>query len=64
MKKNFLKSVGAAVVGISLTAACSMLGSKEEHKCASSKCSSQKTENHNCSTKKNESNNCSTKKAK
>lgn len=66
MKKNFLKSVGAGIVGLSLTAACSMMDSKESHKCSSSKCSAKKAdEAHKCSTTKTAgSNNCSAKKAK
>ena len=55
MKKNFLKSVSAGIVGLSLTAACSMMGSKESHKCSSHKCSSvKKEETAKCSAVKKE----------
>jgi hypothetical protein len=56
MKKNFVKSLSAAIIGLSLTASCSALKGKEAHKCAS---------NNSCSAKKDgEAHKCAGKKAK
>ncbi len=63
MNKKFVKSVTAGILGLSLTAACSMIGGKESHKCSGNKCSS-----NGCKSKKSDkshkcsSNGCSSKK--
>lgn len=67
MKKNFLKSVSAAALGLSLVASCSMIKGKEAHSCsANNKCSSQKADEANkCAAKKGkkESHKCAAKKS-
>lgn len=73
MKKNFIKSLSVAVVGLTLAASCSMIEGKKGHKCHSNKCSSEKSDkskkcSKKCSSKKSEkankcaSNKCSSKK--
>ena len=52
MKKNFVKSLSAAIIGLSLTASCSAPKDKEAHKCASNNCSAKKAdEAHKCAGK-------------
>ncbi len=62
MNKKFIKSMVAAVEGLGVISSCSMMGSKDSHKCAGNKCASGKKmmeDSHKCasSAKKAEDNN-------
>lgn len=54
MNKQFLQSVAAGILGLTLVASCSLLN-KESHKCgAKNGCAAKKDEAHKCGAKKAE----------